>query len=55
LNITSLIGAKFEQPGIFHYPAIETLVTTLMRNREDVSWQIWNLIAFQAWHESHMR
>jgi hypothetical protein len=55
LNIVSLIGKKTEQPGIFHCPAIETLVAALTRNREDVSWQIWNLIAFQAWYEYTMQ
>ncbi|MBU2026970.1 MAG: hypothetical protein KJ814_05045 [Proteobacteria bacterium] len=55
MNIVSLIGEKTEQPGIFCYPAVENLVAALTQNREDVSWQIWNLIAFQAWYESTMQ
>ncbi|MBU1184037.1 MAG: hypothetical protein KJ663_02530 [Proteobacteria bacterium] len=55
MNIVSLIGEKTEQPGIFCYPAIENPVVVLIRNREDVSWRIWNLIAFQAWYESTMQ
>ena len=52
---TYLSRERIERQGIFYYPAIEELVAALMRNREDVSWRIWNLIAFQAWHESHMQ
>ena len=46
---------RIERQGIFHYPAIETLVADLLRNRRDTAWQVWNLIAFQAWYESVMQ
>ncbi|MCG2741092.1 MAG: asparagine synthase (glutamine-hydrolyzing) [Syntrophaceae bacterium] len=46
---------RIEKQGIFHYPVIESLVENLMHDRTDISWQIWNLIAFQAWYESTMQ
>ncbi|MEW6334448.1 MAG: asparagine synthase (glutamine-hydrolyzing) [Thermodesulfobacteriota bacterium] len=49
---THLRRDRIESQGLFHYPVIEALVENLMRGRTDTSWQIWNLIAFQAWHES---
>jgi asparagine synthase (glutamine-hydrolysing) len=52
---TYLTRERIERQGIFYYPVIENLVAQLMRNREDVSWKIWNLIAFQAWYDSHLR
>ena len=52
---THLCRERIERQGIFHYPAIETLVADLMQNRRDTAWQVWNLIAFQAWHESALR
>jgi asparagine synthase (glutamine-hydrolysing) len=52
---TYLSQERIEKQEIFHYPVIENLVLKLMQNRTDTSWQIWNLIAFQAWHESHMQ
>jgi len=47
-----LARERIERQGIFQYPAIESLVSDLMHNRRDTAWQIWNLIAFQAWYES---
>ena len=35
--------------GIFNYAVIQELVSNLMSNRVDTSWQIWNLIVFQVW------
>jgi asparagine synthase (glutamine-hydrolysing) len=55
LIYTYLSREKIEKQGIFHYPVIENLVSSLMHDRTDTSWQIWNLIAFQAWHESYMQ
>jgi asparagine synthase (glutamine-hydrolysing) len=52
---TYLTRERIQQQGIFHYPAIESLVVQLTHDRQDVSWKIWNLIAFQAWYDSHMR
>ena len=36
--------------GIFNYAVIQELVSNLMSNRVDTSWQIWNLIVFQVWY-----
>jgi asparagine synthase (glutamine-hydrolysing) len=52
---THLSRERIERQGIFHYPVIESLVANLMQDKSDTSWQIWNLIAFQAWYESHMQ
>ncbi|MCX5823453.1 MAG: asparagine synthase (glutamine-hydrolyzing) [Deltaproteobacteria bacterium] len=52
---THLSRERIEKQGIFHYPVIENLVVNLMQSRKDTSWQIWNLIAFQAWYESTMQ
>ncbi|MCX5839558.1 MAG: asparagine synthase (glutamine-hydrolyzing) [Deltaproteobacteria bacterium] len=52
---THLSRERIEKQGIFHYPVIEGLVANLIHNRTDTSWQIWNLIAFQAWYESTMQ
>ncbi len=52
---THLSRERIAKQGIFHYPAIEELVASLMHHKRDTSWQIWNLIAFQAWYESHMQ
>jgi len=36
--------------GIFNYAVIQELVSNLMSNTVDTSWQIWNLIVFQVWY-----
>jgi asparagine synthase (glutamine-hydrolysing) len=46
---------KIEAQGIFHAPAVKKMVEELKHGREDVSWKLWNLIVFQAWHESFRR
>ena len=51
---TYLARERIEKQGIFNYPVIEDLIRNLVHNRTDTSWQLWNLIAFQAWHESHL-
>ena len=40
--------------GIFNYDVIETLIDSLITNRFDTSWQIWNLIVFQVWYSNYM-
>jgi asparagine synthase (glutamine-hydrolysing) len=49
---TYLAKERIEQQGIFQYRSIVSLLKQLAWGKEDVSWRIWNLIAFQAWHES---
>lgn len=39
--------------GIFNYVPIESMKNDLVANRLDTSWQLWNLIVFQAWHERY--
>ena len=46
-----LSEAKIKQQGIFHYGPIKGLIDDLQQNRRDTSWQLWNLIVFQAWHQ----
>ena len=35
--------------GIFRHESIAELITGLFSGRADTSWQLWNLICFQAW------
>jgi len=42
--------AKIKRQGIFHYGPVKNLIDDHLRNRRDTSWQLWNLIVFQAWH-----
>jgi len=51
---TYLAPERIDRQGIFNYPVIETLILNLMHGGTDTSWQLWNLIAFQSWYESHM-
>jgi len=39
--------------GIFSYPVIRKLVSDHLSGCSDTSWQIWNLIAFQAWYSNY--
>jgi len=39
--------------GIFNYLAVHSLMDQLTLGRSDTSWQLWNLIAFQVWHERY--
>jgi len=39
---------------IFNYEAVESLIDSLMKNRFDTSWQIWNLIVFQVWYSNYI-
>lgn len=44
---------KIEQQGVFNYKPIKRLIADLFLNRSDTSWQLWNLIVFQAWHSKY--
>ncbi len=39
-----------ERQGIFNYAPVKELVDGLRSGRHETSWQLWNLIAFQAWY-----
>ncbi|MBI4309966.1 MAG: asparagine synthetase B, partial [Candidatus Omnitrophica bacterium] len=41
---------RIKKQGIFHYPPIKQLISDLFSNCADTSWQLWNLIVFQAWY-----
>ena len=45
----NLSEKRITERGIFHYPVIKRLIDDLISNRSDTSWQLWNLIVFQAW------
>jgi len=49
----NLSPERINGEGIFHYPAVKSLVDNLMSNRSDTSWQIWNLIVFQVWYSQY--
>ncbi|MBU0768058.1 MAG: asparagine synthase C-terminal domain-containing protein, partial [Proteobacteria bacterium] len=59
-DLRSLIEENLSQEriireGIFNYPTVKKLIDNLLSNRSDTSWQIWNLIAFQAWYSSYWK
>lgn len=46
-----LAPQKLNRQGIFRPHQVESLVREFLFGKEDRSWQIWNLIVFQVWHE----
>jgi len=40
--------------GIFRYESIAKLIAGLFSGRADTSWQLWNLICFQAWFYQYL-
>lgn len=49
---TYLNPRRIEREGIFCPEAVAKLVAGLGSPAQDASWRIWNLVAFQAWHEN---
>jgi len=49
---TYLDRGRVEREGFFAPEAVDRLVSALDDPTRDVSWLIWNLIAFGAWHEN---
>ena len=45
---------RLARQGIFNPNAVQALVAQLMSNRNDTSWQLWSLIAFQVWYDRHL-
>ena len=45
---------RIKRQDIFHYPAVQGLLEPFLANRGDTSWPLWNLIAFQVWHERYL-
>jgi asparagine synthase (glutamine-hydrolysing) len=51
----NLSEERIKKQAIFHYPTIKRLIDDLMSNRSDTSWQLWNLIVFQAWYSQYAK
>ena len=45
---------RIRRQGIFDAGAVSRLVQSFRERRSDPSWQLWNLIVFQVWHEKYM-
>ena len=45
---------RIRRQGIFDADAVSRSVEAFRGRRSDPSWQLWNLIAFQVWHEKYM-
>jgi len=45
---------RIRRQGIFDARAVARIVGDFRSGRRDTSWQLWNLIAFQVWHETYM-
>lgn len=50
-----LAESRIVNQAIFNYPVIKGLADNLMAGRTDTSWQLWNLIAFQAWYSNYAK
>jgi len=44
---------RIKKQGIFNYSPIDNLVSRHMKNIEDTSWHLWNLIVFQYWYRNY--
>jgi asparagine synthase (glutamine-hydrolysing) len=45
---------RVERQGIFDPRIIRDMVANHMSGRQDTSWQLWNLIVFEHWHEKYI-
>jgi len=45
---------RIGRQGIFDAGAVSRLVQSFRERRSDPSWQLWNLIVFQVWHDKYM-
>ncbi|MCU0553289.1 MAG: asparagine synthase (glutamine-hydrolyzing) [Syntrophales bacterium] len=50
----TLETGRLSRQGIFDAQAVARLVAEFRERRRDPSWQLWNLMAFQVWHEKYM-
>jgi asparagine synthase (glutamine-hydrolysing) len=46
--------ARVEKQGLFSHEVIKRLIADHMKERQDTSWHLWNLIVFQHWYERYM-
>jgi asparagine synthase (glutamine-hydrolysing) len=49
-----LAPERVRRQGIFDPSSISRVVEAFRSRRSDPSWQLWNLIVFQVWHETYM-
>jgi len=45
---------RINKQGFFEYEVISRLISNHMKEREDTSWLLWNLIVFQHWYGRYM-
>jgi asparagine synthase (glutamine-hydrolysing) len=45
---------RVRDQGLFDYGVVAQLTRSHLQRRTDTSWMLWNLIAFQKWHETYM-
>jgi len=45
---------RIRKQGFFEYEVIKKLISDHMKEREDTSWLLWNLIVFQHWYGKYM-
>jgi asparagine synthase (glutamine-hydrolysing) len=45
---------RIEKQGLFDPRVISDLISNHMSGRQDTSWQLWNLIVFEHWHEKYI-
>ena len=50
----TLSAATLRRQGFFRPEAVERLIDAHVGRREDLSRQLWGLIAFTLWHERHV-
>ncbi len=50
----TLDAGRLSRQGIFDAQAVAGIVEDFRERRRDTSWQLWNLVAFQVWHETYM-
>ncbi len=50
----TLDAGRLRRQGIFDAQVVSRIVQDFRERRRDPSWQLWNLVAFQVWHEKYM-
>ena len=50
----TLAPATLSRPGVFDPPAVARLLDDHIAGREDLSRQLWGLLAFTLWYEHHV-
>ncbi|MDY6953647.1 MAG: asparagine synthase (glutamine-hydrolyzing) [Thermodesulfobacteriota bacterium] len=50
-----LAEERIREEGIFDYGVIDDAIRSLLSNRTDTAWMVWNLIVFEYWFEHYLR